>query len=495
MNPFSFIRRNIIRGLVPYFALFALVAAFYFILNPFKAVNGGAPIRTIMVLGFCAVIIFLLVGYGYKFITFKHVIFAVILCGIILRIGYMSYTWFFDRNHDIEGIFETGHYAYMYIIFQTGQLPGSNVDQFYHPPLQHLLGAALARIVYFFRPDQDMDHVFDVVKILPCFASCTILPVFYRICSQLRLSKRATGIAVVIMAFHPTFFILSASVNNDTLMILFFLIAILYTIRWYQNPCFKNILLLALSIGLGMMTKLSMGVIALFTGPVFLIVLIKYIKKKQWKPLLGQFFAFAGVCFPLALWYPIRNLILFDQPLAYVLTIDNADLYRGGYTFAQRFLFFPFHQLLQPVYCDPFKDYNLWLYTIKCSLFGEFTFERPQLFAVLLIIGNVLLIAVSLISMIYVMIHFKDENPLARFGLFFIWAVQMLSFIQFNILFPFGCTMDFRYIVPTVPVGAIYIGMALDRLRESGKAWKMLPYTVGCGSIYLFSVASVLFYT
>lgn len=495
MKQFSAIRQAMVKGLVPYFLLLALITVLYFWLNPSMYVNDGASIHVLMRILLGAVAVFLLIGYFYKVVTFRHLIFAIILGGIIMRIGYMSYTPFTMRGHDIYGLNDSGHYGYMYTIFQTGKLPITNDNQFYHPPLQHLLGAALARMVYFFHPTDDMDRLFDAVKIIPCFASCAILPVSYKICGQLRLPKLATGMALAILAFHPTFYILSASVNNDSLMLFFFMVAILYTLKWYHTPSYKNIILLALAIGLGMMTKISAGMVALFTAPVFLVVFVQHLKWKTGKNIFQQFLAFAGVCFPIALWYPIRNSLLFHQSFAYVLDLTgNVDLYCGNYSIVQRFLSFPFDQLTNPVYCDPCKDYNVWLYTVKCSLFGEFTFDCPEQFARMLIVANLLLILLSLAAMIYVMICCKRLHPLARYGLFFIWLVQMVSFVQLNLKFPFGCTMDFRYLVPTVLVGAVYIGIAASHLLERHRAWSYITVIVGWEEICLFAAASILFY-
>ena len=49
---------------------------------------------------------------------------------------------------------------------------------------------------------------------------------------------------------------------------MFLFIALLYTIKWYKNPFF-NIIMIALSIGLGMMTKLSTALIAPITAIIF----------------------------------------------------------------------------------------------------------------------------------------------------------------------------------------------------------------------------------
>jgi hypothetical protein len=199
---------------------------------------------------------------------------------------------------------------------------------------------------------------------------------------------------------------------------------------------------------------------------------------------------------PLGLWYPVRNLLMFGQSFGQVFLLSTeSKLYSGDYSFVQRFLSFPAEQLLSPLYCQPYGDYNLWLYTIKCAMFGEFSFERPDALAALLIVANLILILVSLAAMIYVMIRCKETNKFARFGLFWLWLVQMVSFVTFNIGFPFGCTMDFRYIVPTAIIGAIYIGIALDHIKAKRSTVTNMVFHTGLVCILLFAIASVLFYT
>jgi hypothetical protein len=127
-------------------------------------------------------------------------------------------------------------------------------------------------------------------------------------------------------------------------------------------------------------------------------------------------------------------------------------------------------------------------------VFGEFSFEGLDTFASLLIIANLILILVSLVALVYVITRCKDTNKFARFGLLWIWLVQMGSFIMFNLKYPMGCTMDFRYIIPTAIVGAIYIGIALDHIKEKSGVVKTIVYYAGIAAVALFGIASVLFY-
>ena len=202
------------------------------------------------------------------------------------------------------------------------------------------------------------------------------------------------------------------------------------------------------------------------------------------------------MCAPLGLWYSVRNLILFGQPLGYVVRFaDNSWLYCGDKSLICRFLSFPPGQIFNPLYCSSGEDCNIWLYVLKSSLFGEFSFDKNGWAAAALIVINLLLILASLAAMAYVMMRCKDTGKFARFGLFWIGLVQMVTFIVFNLRYPFGCTMDFRYIMPTAIVGAIYIGIALDHIKSRGKALSNVLFCVGVAAVALFGVASVLFYT
>ena len=78
------------------------------------------------------------------------------------------------------------------------------------------------------------------------------------------------------------------------------------------------------------------------------------------------------------------------------------------------------------------------------------------------------------------------------FSFFTVWALLMISFIYFNIKYPFGCTMDFRYIVPTVATGAAFLGLLSDKL-SGGRIKKMLFIGL-CVVLAVFCVSSVCFY-
>lgn len=453
-------------------------------------------IRSIMLLGVgvCAAIALILL-IKTKRLKAETVIILLILAGMIMRVGYMLYTSLGQRGHDVAGFNDSGHLDYIYQIFKTGRLPQAYDYQFYHPPLNAILQAIVVRVFSWFQPNQGLYQLFEASKIVPCFASCALLLVCYSLFRELRMSARAIALSLGVLAFQPTFYLFSASINNDSLMLLFYMIAVLYTVRWYHDPSLKNILVIALAIGLGMSTKLSAVTVAAFTAPVFLLMLARRVREKNALPVIGQYAAFAAVCLPLGLWYTVRNRILFHISYRYMYTLSRwNDLYCGDQSLVKRFLSFPVEQLVNPLYCKPYTDYNIWVYLAKCAVFGEYSFERSALVAAPFTLSNLLLIVLSIAATIYVILRGKEAGVFARFGLLWIWLIQMGSFVMFNLMYPFGCTMDLRYIVPTVIVGAAYLGIALDDLKSRNKVIGNLLFLSGAAAIALVAVASTLFY-
>lgn len=495
-------------GIKSYVWLFTGLFIFYLILSPFVTLGGtsGQPafatdpydgdgsVRLVM----GAVLLFLfavfIIMILWRRMTISRLLLFIIFAGIILRFGYMLYTPFYIRGHDVGRLNSYGHLSYIYHLFSLQGLPESNLGQFYHPPFAHIASAAIAKVYAILTGESDLDTIIQSARLIPCFASCGLLIITNRLFDEFSFSKTAKTMALTVVAFHPTFIVLSASINNDMLMIFFFMTAFLYTVRWYKNPSYKNILLLALSIGSAMSTKFSGSLIAVFTAAVFLIVLMRKIREKSAVGVIYQFSAFAVICFPLGLWYHIRNLKLFGQALGHVAQMGrDSALYVGDIPAAERFLAFSLPDMLRNPYCNPFEDFRLWEYTVKCALFGEFTYSsKHDIIAVILIVTSLILIVLSLGATVWFLIFERKKQRLAVLSLISIWALLMLSFVFFNIKYPFGCTMDFRYIVPTVITGAAFLGLLSDKL-QTVRAGRLL-FVLFAVIIAVFCVFSAGFY-
>ena len=435
----------------------------------------------IMLIAFGALAFYALWLYSRGKMTAEKAIGLVIAAGFILRIGYMVYTHMFTRGHDL-GTFSAdvhkdwpGHLGYIYYIFQNNSLPDVNTYQLYHPPLYHISAALMVKFASIFVGTSNMQAPFEFAQIVNCFVSCAMLLTVRNFISELDIDKKFLPWIMLVTAFSPTLIQMGGRLNNDMFATFFMLLCIVNTYRWYSKRDMKSIIYLALSFGFGMMSKISCGTMALFTGPVMLYVLYKDFKNRNVKNTVIQLAVFAVICLPLGLWYPIRNLIMFNQPLTYVLEMKPSDyVYRGNLPKSELFFSFSLPQLYTQPFVDIFKDNSVWMTLLRTSVFGEATFEKKEIVAGILNIVNLVISVGSLAAMVFVLIKGKKIRPRYRYGLFALWLIMMASYIQFNYAYPAFCTAHFRYIPLTSLIGSIYIAYAMCLL--SGKKYKNYIY-------------------
>lgn len=194
---------------------------------------------------------------------------------------------------------------------------------------------------------------------------------------------------------------------------------------------------------------------------------------------------FGVISVPLGLIYPIRNMIMFHQPLNYVLDVGNAGFASENYSYLQRFLTFPITKLFNPVYNDAFNDYNLWIYLLKGGLFGEFRFHMIDVIPTLMLFIYAIISILMVISAIW---SIKDKDKRINYLVLSV-AVLMISYIVFNIKYPYGCTMDFRYIAPVFIINALLFQRFLDLNKD--KKFGTLIYRISAGAVITFSLFSV----
>lgn len=467
------------------------------------------------------VLIAILLGI-FKKLNAKTAIFFMIAVGVVIRLTYVLYTDIDTRQYDVGFAYSNttgdypwsnwrGHMEYIYTIFSTGKLPVihdlANSYQYYHPPLWHIVAASWMKLneMLGFEVLRNAQSI----QFLTCFCSSSIMVIAYRIMSELGIKDKHAVWAMPLICFLPVFYIMGGCINNDMLMLLLSFISILYYVRWYRRSGWKDLIICGLTLGMAMMTKTSAVILAI---PYGLFFIIRFIVNKNEKisisrlKIFGQYIAFAIVSIPIGIWYPIRNLIKYDQPLNYVLRFeDTHTLYCGDSSFVDRFLKFPLDQFTEHVYANSSRDYNIWAYMFKTSLFEEYyTYGEVDIFARILFCVAIIFGVVAFVAMVYMIgksikniIVNKSVNTLDHLPLFFavMWIAVLVSYIVFNISYPFGCTMDVRYIIPAVFATVAFLGMFMktkEKCMASGKLEIVKAfYDV---LIIVFSGCSVLFY-
>lgn len=418
---------------------------------------------------------------------YEALLWTVMLCGMVMRIGYMLYTGCNVRSHDLWELNTEagGHAGYLLGIMENGRLPKTNFRQYYQQPFYYLAGSVVSGALNGLLKSNSPYDLVDGAKTVSCFASCGALLAVKRLFGELGLKKKPALAAMSVIAFHPAFYLTGGRVNCDALTAFFLTLTFSWTLYWYREASWKNTLCLAVLYGLGMMTKISCATMALFTAAVFAKVMWE--EKRGIGSLLYKYLVFGLISFPLGLWYSVRNYRLFGQSFSYVLEIPRTSkLYCGDHSLVGRFFSLDIKNLFSTPYADPWTNYNYPLYMVKTSLFGEFTYhDIGDLIPVLLLFSALGLAGFTGAALIWILRKRKWGN-----GSFFaalVFLLFLISSICFCCRYPVGCSMDFRYLVILVVLGAMLLG---EYCKEASAKVRKTVY----GNVFLFSVLSCLMY-
>lgn len=434
-------------------------------------------------------------------LTAGRIVALLFFLGVLLRLCYILYTSIYMRQHDVEGWDGSGHLGYIMQLYQNHELPQGDVREFwqyYHPPFHHLLEAVWVGLMTALGMDLYTTAA-EGMQFLTLFYSAICMVICYKLLREFGVKGWALVVSFAVVAFHPTFILLSGSVNNDILSITLMLGAILCTVKWYRNQTVKNILKIALCIGLGMMTKLSAWMVAPGVAIVFLLALLK--SRARLKSLIGQMCAFGAVCVPLGLWWSIRNFVSHGVPFAYVPGLgEDSHQYIGNFSVLERLFHFDFTNIYHDI--PNMGNINPLMELFKSAMFDELIYSDIPFWPYLLFWSGLLLAAAAFVSMLVVLFRRSEsfENELKL--LFAVTYVIILAcYYLFCFQYPHMCTENARYVVPLIVFGALFIGIFLQGLRDrqaqqSGRsAWAVrICYPAAAGLSGLFAAAASFVY-
>ncbi len=415
--------------------------------------NMVALLLVILYLTFCAHIVF---KKGKK--DTQTILGLLLLGGLLLRSYYVLVTPYDITIHD-SGSFrgldtdETagGHFGYIDYLFKNHALPDFDPRErwsFYNPPGFHALGAVVLGISRLFRVPEPM--CYETLQVITlCFSNLTVWT-GVRILKEFAIKDKWLLLSAAFLSVHPFFAVMAVTLTNDCMAMYFMMLAVWYTIRWQNHPELKKIVVIALAVGLGMMTKLNAGLLAFAIGTVFLYVFVK--NRREWKKFILQFVLFLVICAPLGLFSPARNMINYDMPLAYVQQVDTSDWkYMEDATFFSMFGLPPLEQMSSGfVTLDPGVDRNAWIQVLKTALYDEL---MPELGNSLFGACALALLWVSIVLAILMNAAFifsickrhimKIETKLLCA---ITYVTLLVSFMSFCLKEPFTFTMEYRYI-------------------------------------------------
>ena len=493
-------------------------------------------------------------------LSVETALFLIFLIGVIMQLNYMLITPYNYRQHDVFSYNLAGHQGYALTIYKTGALP-TQVDengyldyQFYHPPFNAFMQSLMMnfakpfmRFVNFitgtnYYDVQIMDNftmdkfeqatlylnnrnnnpsyntaadvaaweaaynyarpvnlLYQTSEILATFYMNVAIYFAIRTAYRLKVESKYKVIGAVFVSLFPALMILAGQENNDPLCIMNCFIVIYYTVCWYENRSYFNAVMIGLFTGLAMFAKLSGALIIIPAIVMFAYALIlSIIKKESFKHILIQGAIIGVIAAPLGLWFHIYAKVKFNQPFGFVFANLNSNLYTGDHSFFERFInIFDFADMSTALWGNTFVNYNLPNFLIKSALFGEYSFMCADEFGFLALIFNYLFVYASLALMIIYFIYSKKEHLEIKIIGGVIVLTQLLAQLYFNIKMPYGCTMDFRYIVPIILGFMILDVLAFDKFNKE-KSWRKYLSTavlvLGAlliGSISLFYLTAI----
>ncbi len=430
----------------------------------------NSSVTVYLLMAFILVLSLVMVVFKSKIITRKAIIILFVV-GLILRLVYVLYTGVTERQHDVElfgsGIGHSGYIEYYFNNFiKLPRFDVREVWQFYHPPLHHIICAAFMKVLTFC--GMNYATACESLQMLSFLYSALTMLVCYKLFSSLGLKGTSLISAFAIITFHPTFIVFSGSINNDPLSVLFMLLAIYYSVRWYMDSTCKNIIKIALCVGLGMFTKLSAWMVAPGIAFLFLYALITKNNNIQIKQYIIQFLIFAVICVPIGMFWSIRNYVLYNVPITYIpmLAQDNPQ-YVGDVSILNRLFDFNPSQFKSvfDMWGDPYFEYNPTIGLLKTAMFGEWindsNYPTISLCATVLFWLGVLLCILSVVALFIVFVKRWRKSPIVV-SLLILFITIVIMYYYFCIAYPFTCTQNIRYAVPLIPIGAFGLGCAVN---------------------------------
>ncbi len=524
------IKACIYEGLL-YVGIFALTFFLFLMVRPLvtKTQNGfyahSIPMFTLVV---CTIVI------SYMGITkrleCRHIVIMLLIFGYALRIGYTLASPAFAHQHDVFTAWFDGHEAYAWTIFETGALPTHNEYQMYHPPLNAMTQAGFMHLMKglsavfpdlidgfaYGRPeylDAERYYLYTSCQILSVTWSFITAVLLLKILKTFSFSDKVYTVLTAIVILYPRNIQFATMLNNDVIAYMLATAALFFALRWWKSKSLAYILPCGLAVGLGMMAKLSAATVCIPIAGIFIYEFICTLRKKEGSlsimEMVLQYGLFLAICAPIGLWFQVYAYARFAQPLGHVFSNLNQNLYTGDKSFFERFVFtFDLSEYLGSLYCRSFDNYNLFNFSLRSSIFGEHSYSRGHIFgafALLFAYMVAFLLAAGLVYCIVIWVKdrkkplsaWKNNPPISFKELLFVFLLvqsQVLSEMYFYIKMPYGCTMDFRYIMPLILGMALAFGYVQKTLAaaEGGLAVKLgkTLYVTLAG----FLISSTLFY-
>jgi hypothetical protein len=411
----------------------------------------------------------------------RRVIFSFsILAGgfLIIQTLALCATDFQTRTHDVDGHIE--HLRNMRE--RLSLIPSKECWQCYHPPLYYWAGGLFLRVVSLFHlPEEKMLQVLS-------FATFWVYAIYgVKTLLTRRSFWKTKLLGVALFLFWPSNFIHSVRIGNDVLFYAFAAAAIAYTDSWVQKAKSADLVRALLAGACSVFVKAN-GFVIVAVVMITMAFPGRSTGKKQ--KLTDPLWLFAI----LTAFLTVYCFLMIVKTKGGVFT--NASHLGSGLSVNSGILSFTFHDLLTfftSIYTSPWLDsggrQNFWVYTLKTSMFGEFSHEGQltNFIALLLSAMCLPLLGFGLIGA-YASVSSRSDH------LHVINVCLSVVALGINrVCAPFACSNDFRYIFPAIISSTVLImkGFEWSQLKPGFSAYARYLVIVFSVFGFLFAICAI----
>lgn len=425
--------------------------------------------------------------------------------GMLLRLFYVVTSSIYDRQYDIGMIsldahkpITGGHLGYIQYIYEYMKIPDvdpTSIYQFHHPPVHHVISALWMHFLGLFIHNNQILE--ESLQVIPFICSIITLVIAYRIIDMTLPEAVGRNAAYAVFSFHPALVLLSGSVNNDAMSLCFTFLVIFYALKWARETTCKNIVFMAIFLGLGISTKQNVAECAFFLLPLFIYKLWVSFKEAGAKKLFLEYIVFGIISIPLGMWFFIRNLIKYNVSMLWVYDLtEDSWQYTGNYPVFNRFFIPDIREFIDNI--THFRigcGYNVWISIMRTSVLGEWdmasTDKKIKILAVLLMLAGAMVALWAFIYFLKDVVFGKDFSKPDKIIFVGGYLVTMIFYLSFVYKYPQECSMNFRYIVAVLLFQSAALGFIKgDGTNKIIKSVFNITLVIFC----LLSVAMIAFW-
>jgi len=239
-------------------------------------------------------------------------------------------------------------------------------------------------------------------------------------------------------------------------------------------------------------------------GVVFCWVWIK--ERKRWKEYFVMYGIFAILIIPIALWFPIRNIVLYKMPIVWSPPTSGMKQYTGDFPLWKRF--FDLDPIQFKTLCVSwyegfwegvnYVEHNIPLAFVKHLTFSDwpycmYTSLYYLISAILLFMVSVIVVT-CVVMLVYWMLR-GEEALLCKVFILTTVVAFIEAYLYFIFSKPYVAAMNMRYVLPLVVM--IYIGgiLGLQRMMKTfaSKTKTVISKLIGVGGLFYTAVSIGLF--